>query len=192
MLPPQPPWVFSIRGLRLYFPTLEPWVQGLLLSPRFVPVYLCVNVWPWSATRCSAGPFSATLSPALSVYLCSNVGPQGLLVVGLPASFVAHSASLGPTTATRVLSTPVPVSAPPTGLDKCFFFISLVVGLPYSSIFCQFWLFLFLNCCCPSLGCARRHSVSTYASILVLEYFKCNVKLYFLKHKSIYFILKIK
>ena len=28
----------------------------------------------------------------------------------------------------------------PTGLDECFFFISLVVGLQYSSIFCQFWL----------------------------------------------------
>ena len=27
-------------------------------------------------------------------------------------------------------------------------------------------LFLFLNCCCPSFGCARRHSVSTYASFL--------------------------
>ena len=26
--------------------------------------------------------------------------------------------------------------------------------------------FLFLNCCCPSFGCARRHSISTYASIL--------------------------
>ena len=35
----------------------------------------------------------------------------------------------------RVLSTP------PTGLDECFFFISLVVRLPYSSVFCQFWLF---------------------------------------------------
>ena len=35
----------------------------------------------------------------------------------------------------------LPVSAPPTGLDEYFFFISLVVRLPYSSIFCQFWLF---------------------------------------------------
>ena len=35
----------------------------------------------------------------------------------------------------------LPVSVPPTGLGECFFFISLVVGLPYSSIFCQFWLF---------------------------------------------------
>ena len=26
--------------------------------------------------------------------------------------------------------------------------------------------FLFLNCCCPSFGCARRHSVSTYTFIL--------------------------
>ena len=38
-----------------------------------------------------------------------------------------------------------PVSAPPTGLDECFFFISLVVRLPYSSIFCQFWLFFAFN-----------------------------------------------
>ena len=27
-------------------------------------------------------------------------------------------------------------------LDECFFFNSLVAGLPYSSICCQFWLFL--------------------------------------------------
>ena len=38
----------------------------------------------------------------------------------------------------------LPVWAPPTSLDECFFFISLVVGLPYSSIFCQFWLFFVL------------------------------------------------
>ena len=51
-------------------------------------------------------------------------------------------------------------------------FISLVVQLPRSLIFCQFWLFLFLNCCCPSLGCARRHSVSTYSSILARSPYK--------------------
>ena len=33
------------------------------------------------------------------------------------------------------------LSAPPSGLDECFFFISLVVRLPYSSIFGQFWWF---------------------------------------------------
>ena len=35
----------------------------------------------------------------------------------------------------------LPISAPPTILDECLFFISLIVGLPYSSVFCQFWLF---------------------------------------------------
>ena len=41
----------------------------------------------------------------------------------------------------QVLSARLPVSAPPTGLDECFFFNSLIVGLPYGSIFCEFWLF---------------------------------------------------
>ena len=101
-------------------------------------------------------PFSATLSLALSVYLCANVGPQGLLVVRLPVRFVPHFASLGPTAATRVLSTHVPVSALPTGLDVCFFFIYLVSDFPAVRL-------------SVSSGCARRHSVSTYVAILVLE-----------------------
>ena len=100
-------------------------------------------------------PFSATLSLSLSVYLCANVGPQGLLVVRLPALFFPHSASLSPTTATRVLFAPVPVSTPPTGLDECLFCISLVLD-PLAVRFSV------------SSGCARRRSVSTYASILVL------------------------
>ena len=43
--------------------------------------------------------------------------------------------------------------------------------IPWLSDF-QVWFsvssgcFLFLNCCCPSFGCAQRHSVSTYGSIL--------------------------
>ena len=99
-------------------------------------------------------PLSATLSPAIWVYLC-NVRPQGLLVLGLPAPFVPHSASLSPSTATRVLSTPVPVSTPPTSLDECLFSISLVL-VPLAVQFSV------------SSGCARRRSVSTYAAILVL------------------------
>ena len=82
--------------------------------------------------------------PFLLVYLSTNVGPQGLIAVVLPAPFIPQSTtSLGPPAAAllQVLSTQLPVSAPPMGLDECFFFISLVVGLPCSSIFCQFWLF---------------------------------------------------
>ena len=103
-------------------------------------------------------PLSATLSPALSVYLSTNVGPQGLLVLGLSASFVPHSASLSPATAMQVLSARVPVSAPPTGLDECLFSISLVLVPPAV----QFSI---------SSGCVRRRSVSTYAAILVLLIF---------------------
>ena len=64
------------------------------------------------------------------------MGPWGLLAVVLPAPFVPQSTtSLGPAVSPQVLS------APPTGLDEYFFFISLVVVHPCGSIFCQFWLF---------------------------------------------------
>ena len=81
-------------------------------------------------------PFSATLSLPLSVYLCMNVGPQGLLVVRLPAPFVAslschsHMSPLRP--GARLL---------PSYWSGCMFiFYFLGVGLPCCSIFCQFWL----------------------------------------------------
>ena len=37
----------------------------------------------------------------------------------------------------------------------------------------SFGWFLFLNCCCPSFGCVRRHSVSTYTSILAGNLYLC-------------------
>ena len=79
-----------------------------------------------------------------------------------------HLARPGPTAAAllRVLSARLPVSAPPTGLDECLFFISLVSDV----LVVQFSV---------SSGCARRHSVSTYAAILV-----------FLKHSSYHLIFQ--
>ena len=50
----------------------------------------------------------------------------------------------------------MPVSAPPTVLDECLFFISLVS---------DFFAFGFS----VSSGCARRRSVSAYTAILVLS-----------------------
>ena len=69
---------------------------------------------------------SALLSAVHPVYLCENVELQGLLVVRLPALFVPHSASLGPPGQCKSSPPRLPVSAPPTGLDECLFFISLV------------------------------------------------------------------
>ena len=81
--------------------------------------------------------------PFLWVYLCVNVGPWGLLAAVLPAPFHSPPPPWVHQVSPCSESSPprVPVSAPPTGLDECFFFISLVVGLPYSSILCHFWLF---------------------------------------------------
>ena len=68
--------------------------------PRSLPFVWFISAQMWGRgvlPTALPAPFSATLSPALSVYLCVNVGPQGLLVVRLPALLVPHSAaSLGP------------------------------------------------------------------------------------------------
>ena len=75
----------------------------------------------------------------LLVYLHRNVGPHALpassspvLVLQLPPCFESFPPWL-------------PISSPPSGLDKCVFFNSLVVGLPFSSILWQFWLFFVLK-----------------------------------------------
>ena len=56
LLLPQPPRAFSIRGLRLYFPELEPWVAQSASLPTVRLVYLCVNVGPQGDTHFSACP----------------------------------------------------------------------------------------------------------------------------------------
>ena len=145
LLLPQAPRCFHSEVWGFISPCWSPGLHSLLRSLPFMPFYLCANVGPQGLLPAALPAlFSATLSPALSVYLCTNVGPQGLLVVRLPALFVLYSTSLGPTTAKRVLSTP------PTGLDECFFFYLLGVGLPCRSIFCQFWL-------CEEAQCVYLH-----------------------------------
>ena len=60
-----------------------------------------------------------------------------------------------------------PGSDPSTCLDRYSFLKSLVVGLLYSSIFWQFWVFFHFEISCdPSYGCTWRRSMSAYASIL--------------------------
>ena len=72
-------------------------MRGLLHSPLFF-WFIYAPMWGLGVLPTALpAPLSATLSPALSVYLCTNVGLQGLLVVRLPAPLIA---SLGPTTAT--------------------------------------------------------------------------------------------
>ena len=90
LLPPQPPQAFSVRDLRLYFSVLEPWVARSALLPAVCLVYLCMNVGPRGAIRCSACPV-----------LChSESGPLGLSVpkCGAAGSASGQTAcSVGPT-----------------------------------------------------------------------------------------------
>ena len=132
LLPSQPSQVFSLSGLKLYFPVLEPWAAQSVAG---------------SASCCLAHP-----------------APQSTSLLGLPAAILP----------TLVLQPPPcressPLSCPSPPLLPVWMNVS---SSPWLSDFHTVRLsvgsgcFLFLNCCCPSIGCARRHSVSTYASIL--------------------------
>ena len=94
----------------------------------------------------------------LPVYLYANVGP--------PAPPASNSPGSPADALLQVLSSWLPISAP---LQVWMNVSSLTPWLSdfhtvRFSVRCG--CFLFLNYCCPSFGCGRRHSVSTYASIL--------------------------
>ena len=101
---PTPTGVFTQRSEALFPLHWSPGIRGLLRSSPFLPIYVWVSVGLWGATHRSACPVlrhseSGPLSLSAQIWGC-----RGLLVVRLPDPFVPHSASLGPTTATGVLS----------------------------------------------------------------------------------------
>ena len=103
---PTPRGIFNQRFEASPSPTprWSPGLHGLLISPPFVR-FISLLMWGrWVLPAALPAPFSTTLSPVLSVYLCAKVGLHGLLVVRLPAPFVPHCASLSPAAATGVLS----------------------------------------------------------------------------------------
>ena len=129
----------------------------LVLNPRWVG--LCTFQDPVGLSNevsCEAGSFSCCFNPhrffsvrgfealfpcngTLScviylilqlfflVYLHENVGWLSLLATASPALV------LQPPPCHKSSASMLPVSTPPTGVDECFFFNSLVVGIPYSS-----------------------------------------------------------
>ena len=101
--------------------------SGLLLCPPFVR-FICGRMWCRGVLPATLpAPFSATLSPALWVYLCKcgAAGPASGQTA-CPFSPTLRQSRSRHRHAMRVLSAHVPVSAPPTCLDVCFPFISLV------------------------------------------------------------------
>ena len=140
--------MFSISGLRLYFPALEPWVSRSVSLPSCSSQFVCTQMWDHPLHQLLPCWPATTLPPVLSAWL--------------------------------------PVSTHPTRLDECVFFNSLVVGLPFSSIFCQFWLFFvfklllsFFWLCkeahcvylCLHLGRKSQYMIFKHVSILFLIFF---------------------
>ena len=98
---PTPTGAFNQRFEAL-FPHTGALGSSVCFSPSRLSRFIYAQVWGCGVLPTTLpAPFSATLSLALSVYLCANVGLQGLPVVRLPALFLPHSASLGPATATK-------------------------------------------------------------------------------------------
>ena len=135
----RPLWISPTNSpVRLGVSPAAPSTLMGVFNQRFEALFLCAG-----ALGCVV---SFTPPPFLPVYLCTNVGPRGLLAVTLPAPF--HN--LPPCWVRQQLpcheSSPpqLPISTPPTTLDECFFFISLVVGFPCSSgcfkLLLSFWL----------------------------------------------------
>ena len=84
--------MFSLRGLRLYFPALEPWVVWSASLPCRSSRFICMNVGPRGATRRSACPVLHHSESGPLSLSAREVGLHGLLVVRLPAPFAPHSA----------------------------------------------------------------------------------------------------
>ena len=138
-----------------------------VFNQRFEALFSCTG-----ALGCAV---CFTPPPFLPVYLYVNVGPRvcppttlwGLLAAVWPAPLHNPPPHRVRQLPTRHESSPprLPVYAPPTGLDECFFFISLVVGLPYSLILCQFWLFFVFKLLlsffwlCEEAQCARNRQI---------------------------------
>ena len=85
---------------------------------------------PWIAWSVSL-PSCSSQFISMQTWDCPTCQPQHRL----PGLSPCHTSSL----------LQLPISDPPTSLDECFFFNSLVVGLPYHLIFWKFLLFWFLN-----------------------------------------------
>ena len=157
LLPPQPPGVFSIRGLRLYFPALEPWVTWSALLPAVCPD---LSLSECGATGCYPPlclPRSLPLWVRPSRFICARM--WGLRVCEwsdcLPCS--SHTPPVSVPPGPRESSPPQCPSLP---------LLQVWMNVSFLSTWCRTSLLFDFS---VSSGCAWRHSVSTYAIILVLS-----------------------
>ena len=108
------------------------------------------------------------LTSKVSLHFWSTIHERGALCsTTATAPPLHHTVSLH-------LSTCLFNSTPPTRLDEYGFFKSLVVRLPFSSIFWRSWVLSLLRSSYNSFcGCQGRQIVSTYTSILTGSPLNC-------------------
>ena len=165
--------------------------RPLWVSPRNSPVRLGLSP---AAASTPTGVFNQRFealfplcwSPGLCGLLCSPASPPGssMRECGAMGSAPHHFVASACCSLACPIYNPPPhwVCQPPpcceSSLPGCPLLPLLPVWMNVSSL--SPWLldfhtvrfsvccgyFLFLNCCCPSFGCVRRCSVSTYASFL--------------------------
>ena len=129
-------WCWFPSGWACVLGTLGPLQQTLLRDWQFLPLlqphrFLQPGVmrlyFPCAGTLGCAGLSWAAPKLYLLVFICMWKWNH------LICQLLSHHMSS---------PTQLPISTPPISLDECFFFNSLVVGIPYTLIFWQFWLFL--------------------------------------------------
>ena len=133
---------FQSDVLRLYFPTLVPWVAWSVSVPSCSSWFICTQMWESPLCQpppCCESPLTwlPISAPPTSLDECFFFNS---LVVTLPYSLVFWQFWLF----FAITQAEYSSCALPASLDECFFFNSLVVGLPYSSIFWQFWIIFYV------------------------------------------------
>ena len=124
-----------------------PLQQTILWDWEFLPLpppphtdFYSQRFWGFTFRRWIPGLRGLSHFPVfLPAYPHVNVGLSSLLAATLPTPVCQ------PLPCCLSSLPQLPISTSPTSLDECFFFNSLVIGLPYSLLFWQFSLFLFFK-----------------------------------------------
>ena len=144
-------WVCVHSRAPWFSPVNSPVRLGVYPAPETPTDFYSQRFWGslfpcWNPGLCNLSCFPVIV-PGLSAYKCGTAFSSSHCLAVPVLQPPPHW--LGPPAATVLQLLPccasslpqLPISTPPASLDECFFFNSLVVGLPYSLIFWQFWLF---------------------------------------------------
>ena len=148
------PFIWSLLKVQEFLPLPSPLLVFIARS------YGDLSSWHWDHGLCSLAWGWDHLLPRYPSWVLPTAHECGTVYSAAPITSPRCTAS-------RCLSTHLCNSTPPTHLHECGFFKSLVVVLPYSSIFWWFWVLFVLRSSCNSFCvCTRKQSVYTYTSIL--------------------------